>query len=191
MSPLLTGVLASQISGHLNTYTLTGSYDALATVTVPSGGASSITFSAIPQTGYKHLQIRAMAIYTGSTSSSDDWTLRINGDTSANYDTHNLYGNGSTPTANADTTSTFIRPTMFNRGATNGLSITIWDILDYTNVNKNKTVRVLGGFDNNGSGTVGFSSGLWRNTNSIYQLDLGSAAGSLLQGSQFSLYGIK
>ena len=182
------GFFASQISGHL--YTLTGSYDALYTVTVPSGGASSITFSSIPST-YKHLQIRAMAIYTGSISSADDWTLRINGDTSANYDTHNLYGNGSTPTANADTTSTYIRPTMFNRGATNGLSITIWDILDYTNVNKNKTARVLGGFDNNGSGTIGFSSGLWRNTNAIYQLDFGSAAGSLLQGSQFALYGVK
>jgi len=76
MSPLLTGVLASQISGHLNTFTLTGAMDALATVTVPSGGVSSITFSALPQTGYSHLQLRSF-ILSSSTASSG--TLLLNG----------------------------------------------------------------------------------------------------------------
>ena len=63
---ILPGILSSQISGHL--FTLTGSYDALATVTVPSGGVSSITFSAIPQTGYSHLQLRTMVRSSDATS---------------------------------------------------------------------------------------------------------------------------
>jgi hypothetical protein len=70
MTPLLTGVFASQISGHLTPpYTLTGNYDALGTVTVPSGGLSSVTFAGIPQTGYSHLQVRIMAV-TNTTANS-------------------------------------------------------------------------------------------------------------------------
>ena len=57
MSPNL-GIIATSISGHLFTFSLVGNYDALATVTVPSGGLSSITFAGIPTTGYSHLQIR-------------------------------------------------------------------------------------------------------------------------------------
>jgi len=64
MSPIL-GIYASQITGHLNPFTPTGSYDALASYTVPSGGASTITFAGIPTGGqYTHLQLRVSGLYS-------------------------------------------------------------------------------------------------------------------------------
>ena len=66
------------------------------------------------------------------------------------------------------------------------------DILDYTNTNKNKTVRVLQGFDENGSGVVAFNSFLYStNTNAITSLTLTSSGTSFAQYSSFALYGIK
>jgi hypothetical protein len=53
MSPILTGVIASGISGHLTPpWSPEGAHDALATVTL-SASAASITFAGIPS-GYKH-----------------------------------------------------------------------------------------------------------------------------------------
>ena len=58
--PIL-GVIASQITGHLST----NSFESIQTVTVGSGGQSSISFSSIPST-YKHLQLRCFAAGAGS-----------------------------------------------------------------------------------------------------------------------------
>lgn len=182
---ILPGVIAS--SGGV-----ASSYESIATQTVTSGSTATLTFSSIPTT-FAHLQLRCFGVYTGSTSSADDWYIQFNSDTTAVYDTHNLYGNGSTATATADTTSGGIRPTMFNRGATNGISIAIMDILDYTSTSKQKTLRALGGFDNNGSGTVGLSSGLWRPSSivAINRIDVKNAAGNFLPNTHVALYGVK
>ena len=93
MSPNLV-IIASSISGHLFTFTLVGNYDALATVTVPIGGLSSVTFAGIPTTGYSHLQVRAIVRDTGS-SYGYNVRLRFNGDSGSNYTSHNIEGNGS------------------------------------------------------------------------------------------------
>jgi len=186
---ILPGILSSQISGHL--FTLTGSYDALATVTVPSGGASSITFSAIPQTGYSHLQIRASA----TNGVQDDAVVRFNGDTGNNYSWHLLVGNGSAAQAyNATGVSSMrgiclLSPT----GSVVGGGVT--DILDYTNPNKNKVIRSLTGMDNNSGSTVAqiqFWSGSWYNTSAINTINIFPLGGTAFsQNSTFSLYGIK
>ena len=68
----------------------------------------------------------------------------------------------------------------------------IVDILDYKDTNKYKTIRGLAGTDNNGSGSVYFSSGLWMSTSAITRIDLAPNAGTLFnQNSSFALYGIK
>ena len=187
------GFFASQISGHL--YTLTGSYDALATVTVPSGGASSITFSAIPQTGYKHLQLRIFG-NTNGPYNNDYMKFQFNGDTGSNYYLgHKLQANGSSVAAYADGSGTSAN--IFANAGQNGSSIfaaTIVDILDFTSVNKNKTIRSLSGADYNGSGNIYYESAMWfpstpAGINSIY---ITSGTGStFLQYSQFALYGVK
>ena len=183
---ILPGILSSQISGHL--YTLTGSYDALATVTVPSGGASSIVFSGIPQTGYKHLQIRA---FTSATSGSNDIDVVFNGDTSANYASHRLYGTGSSVVsygAGSLSNVAFVG----RSGTSSYFGGMIVDILDYANTNKYKTTRSLTGEDENSQGIIMLTSGLWQSTSAINSIKIEPQSGnSFNQYSSFALYGIK
>jgi hypothetical protein len=54
MSPVLGIIASSNQQGRGGG--LVGSYDALAAITVPSGGLSSISFAGIP-TGYRQLQL--------------------------------------------------------------------------------------------------------------------------------------
>ena len=63
----------------------------IATVTVGSGGASSIDFTSIPST-YTDLVIKLSA---RDTSSNTNYNLIFNKDSSAIYDTLRLYGNGA------------------------------------------------------------------------------------------------
>ena len=66
------------------------------------------------------------------------------------------------------------------------------DILDYKSTSKFKTTRSLGGFDNNGSGIVHFTSGLWRSTNAVSSIKLYPQQGGIFaQYTSIALYGIK
>ena len=184
MTPMF-GIIASQISGHLASPT---SYESIATVTVGSGGLSSISVSSIPST-FKHLQIRGI----GRGSGSNNTLITINGASSV-YNSHWLEGNGSSASAGADTTSNGIWA--FNAtGGSNSLSNTfgasVIDILDYADTNKYKTLRILNGVDFNGSGYIDFQSGLYRQTTAISSITLTPSSGTVAQYSQFALYGIK
>lgn len=184
MTPLLTGVFASQISGHLNTFTSTGSFDAITSYTVGAGGASTITFSGIPS-GYKHLQIRL--IYP-----TGDWgTLRFNDDsTSSNYRGHGMVGSGTSTGSSSTSANIIYEPTSSNGGGTNVYAGVI-DILDYSSANKYKTTRSIEGYDYNGGGQIYFTSGLWMSTNPITKITMTRNTTNWAQYSQFALYGIK
>lgn len=192
MSPIL-GIWASQISGHL--YTPVGSYDALATVTVPSGGAATIDFAGIP-TGYRHLQLRMLTRNTGAFNSFDPTYIRFNGDSGTTYSAHYMAGNGGggTPGAGSATSTNQMWAGLTNYGNTtaNVFSTQIIDILDYANTSKNKTIRVLSGVDCNGSGEVWYASGLWQSTSAVTSISvIARAAGVFSQYSNVALYGIK
>lgn len=160
-----------------------GSYWLIERVTVGSGGASSITFSSIPS-GYTHLQIRASLKEPGGYVNN---FIRFNSDTGTNYSNHYLDGTGSIVEAGAGTsTSAMALPVLGNQWG-----VAIVDILDYTNTNKYKTLRYLGGVDNNGSGYVDFGSGAWRNTNAVTTVTLVSRFSGWAQYSTAALYGIK
>jgi hypothetical protein len=165
-----------------------GAYDALATVTVPSGGVSSISFVGIPQ-GYKHLQIRGIVAGTGN---SAEWlNVNLNGTTSAR--SHALYGTGSAAGAQSVANS-FIGLAITQLAA--GASIFgafIVDVLDYADTNKNKTVRGLAGREQNGYGTsyVTLGSSLYNSTTAVSSLTITPESASFAQYSQFALYGIK
>ncbi len=178
MSPIL-GIWASQ------NYTR-NSYESIATVTVGSGGSANIDFTSIPST-YKHLQIRA--IYCNSVASNI--RIRFNSDTGSNYNYHILYGNGTSALAGAASTDTTFGYINY-QASTTVFSAGVIDILDYTNTNKNTTVRSLTGIDTNGSGTVMLSSSLWLNTAAITSIRLlPESGGNISQYSHFALYGIK
>jgi hypothetical protein len=185
LSPIL-GIWASQISGHL--WQPQGAYDALSTVTVPSGGLASITFAGIPNT-YKHLQIRTIAKSTSTGSQGD---LTFNGDTGSNYAWHQLFGNGSSAGADNSTSRANIVgvASLVASSITSVFSASIIDILDYT-ANKNKTVRHLVGQDENGSGVISLNSGLWMNTSAINTITITARSNAIAQFSQFTLYGVK
>jgi hypothetical protein len=185
MSPIL-GIYASQISGHL--FTLSGNYDALATVTVPSTSVSSITFAGIPQTGYSHLQVRFIYMNT-TTSATRESAMQFNGDTGNNYADHQLAGDGSSASAAAITSTNKI---YMGQAKGVGFGATVIDILDYANTNKYKTSRQIWGWDNNGEGVIRLTSGLWMNTNVINSITLlPLSSGNFAQYTQAALYGVK
>ena len=162
-------------------------YESIATVTVGSGGSSSLTFSSIPAT-YTHLQIRYMAVALSGTT---EILMKINGDTGANYARHDLYGNGSTRgvSASASSADPYIQGYISAVVPTNPC-VGVVDILDYANTNKYKTSRILTGVDKNGSGGIEFNSLLWMNTNAITTLNI-YGTGTFGEYSSFALYGIK
>ena len=181
MAPIL-GIYASQISGHLAP---PNSYASIGTVTVGSGGSSSITFSSIPST-YTHLQIRG----TYLNSSAGSGLLNFNGDTTSNWPFHQLYGNGSSVVSSASTSNPFGQITYSDGSSTSPLGF-VCDILDYANTNKYKTVRTIGGNDTNGAGYMMYRSCLWPSTSAINSMVLTAQNGSYAQYSSFALYGIR
>ena len=160
-----------------------GDFQSIETVTVGAGGTGTVTFSSIPAT-YKHLQIRIHDM----PSADHNVTMRFNGDTGSNYSYHNLSGNGSTVISSAVAPETLMYLPGTSGGTTFPLVI-ICDILDYADTNKYKTVRALGGNDNNSTqGVVAFRSNNWRSTSAVTSIVL---SGSFAQYSHFALYGIK
>lgn len=192
MSPIL-GIIASSFRSGAGP---DGAYDALATVTVPSGGVSTISFIGIPNT-YKHLQIRGILKTNRSTYGNDGLYMKINGATSS-YSQHYLLGDGATPTAAGGGGNSQILVGWTGTNVANSYGANIIDILDYANTSKYKTVRNLGGVDLNGTiagfgGVVALHSGMYYgNTNAITSLDFTSSnAANFQEYSTLALYGVK
>jgi hypothetical protein len=185
MSPII-GIMASQ-----NYPRVTGSYESIATVTVGSGGQSTISFTSIPST-YTHLQIRGIARCASSTADS---AMTFNSDSSSGsyFANHQFYGEGlGSISASTSPASTKAEP-LYTPGS--GVTSSIFagfvvDILDYQNTNKNKTVRSLAGWDANASGYIVYRSCLWMKTEAISRIDW-TVTGNWAQYSSFALYGIK
>jgi hypothetical protein len=189
MSPVL-GIIAS--STQQGRGVAVGSYDSLATITVPSGGLTSLTFASIP-TGYQHLQLRGIAL---STLAGGVVNANYNNDTGANYARHRLVGAGGNPPnafgATGQTTFSIFGD-LTGTAATPSPAGIIMDILDYAKTNKLKTTRILSGADRNGSGEIELISSLWNNTNAINQITLtiSGSVSTFAQNTQFALYGVK
>jgi hypothetical protein len=185
MSPILgsRGGISASAYGLFGGAGEINSYESISTVTVGSGGSSSISFSSIPST-FKHLQIRCL----WETNIADNLGLTLNGST-APVRIHSLYGTGTSAAALSDTANYL--SIQVGTSATNFYAGII-DLLDYTNTNKNKTVRMLGGVDFNGSGVVFLSSGLYDTTSAVSSLTLQTPSSRTFpQYSSFALYGVK
>lgn len=195
MSPIISakGGLSSAGYGQFFLIGSTTSFDSIATYTIGSGGQSTVTFGSIPST-YKHLQIRALA-RGGNSDVQSTLRIQFNSDTTSSYSYHRLQGDGSSASASGGASFTYNYLYFGVSGANAGSNIfgaNVIDILDYALTTKNKTVRFLGGIDNNGSGGVGLGSGGWYKTDAITSISLSVDGGSnFAQYTQFALYGIK
>ena len=179
-----------------------GDYESIQTYTVGAGGQSTITFSSIAST-YKHLQVRAITKAVSATAGGAALFLRMNSDSGNNYSIHQLYGNGSSAAAAADSSISYAF--VGNNGGYQSLTVGdgasmysahVIDILDYANTSKYKTVRAIHGRDNNSTtGRIMLESGLWQSTTAINSLSFtmrdGAGASNIAQYSSFALYGIK
>jgi hypothetical protein len=190
VSPIL-GIYASQISGHL--FAPSGAYDSIATVTA-TGSETSINFTSIPST-YTHLQVRVIARQSSGTLTVPALKMRFNGDaTGANYTYHILSGNGTAASSSGFTAMGEIQLYAFagNSSTASMFGAGVTDILDYASTSKNKTVRSIGGTDQNGSGLSQFISNGWLQTTAISSIEIyGSQTNSFASGSSFALYGVK
>lgn len=166
-------------------------FESIATVTVGSGGASSIEFTSIPGT-YQHLQIRAI-LRTTRAAVFDSVNIKFNG-SSTGYAHHQLYGGGSTGAAGAASATAINTAGLFNSDSSGAsrYGVMVLDVLDYATASKTRVLRHLSGADDNTTGWIGVGSGLWDSTSAVTSIALTSnAAANFTQYSTAALYGIK
>ena len=149
-----------------------------------------LRFSNIPQT-FTHLQLRVFLRSTNA-GTQDFLFMRPNNETTNILVSHGLYGNGSTAISDYISARDYAWLTDVPGGnaTANVFGTSIIDILDYRDTNKNKTIRAIGGYDANGSGTAKLSSSVWLSTTAITTLDCSSANAAFAAGSRIDLYGI-
>ena len=170
---------------------VTNSYESIFTTTL-TGSQSDITFSSIPST-YKHLQIRGTIL---NANGNNNLALRFNGSSASDYSAHQLQGSGASATANDGANLSSAGYGGLVIASSSYPFVGIYDILDYADTNKYKTLRSLSGQDGNATGTatdwrVQLGSGSWRSTSAINSITILLPSLTMGQYSSFALYGIK
>lgn len=158
-------------------------YDPIQSTTLTTA-ASDVTFSSIPST-FTDLIIVLRAIQTTGATSG---TMQFNGDTGNNYSNTFIEGNGSAASSNRNTDTPFSFLFYNNNAATDGLSVSISHIMNYSNTTTNKPNITR--FGNSGT-LVGAYVSTWRNTSAINSIRIVSGGQNFQSGSTFTLYGIK
>jgi hypothetical protein len=152
---------------------------------------AGVNISGIPQS-FNHLQLRLFMRSTAAATTAIA-SLQFNSDVvTNNYNSHFLQGDGASASSGVQGTSTFITfPAVPAASTATGIfGAIILDVLDYTSTSKNKTVRMLGSYDSNGSGLAVMKSGLWFKTpEAINTINLGITTG-WAANSRWDLYGI-
>jgi len=170
----------------------TANYVLLEKITVGAAGASSVTFSGIPQTGYTDLKIVASlrADYTGV-------LLRFNSDAGANYTWTLVEGNGTTASSMNQATlggsylnSIYSRSSSRTTDTANTFGSYEAYVPNYTSSSQ-KSVSIDGVFETNATGGYdSLTAGKWTGTSAITSLTLLADSGNFVQYSTFYLYGV-
>ena len=153
---------------------------AIATTTL-SSAQGTITFSSIPAT-YTDLRL---VVVTKATAS---YTLGIqfNSDTATNYSRTYLRGNGSAASSTRQTSQNYIG---ISQLASAQPVLSTVDIFSYAG-STNKTVLATCNADENGSGEVYSTVGLWRSTSAINTIVVLADSTTMGIGTTATLYGI-
>jgi hypothetical protein len=159
----------------------------IASVTVGSGGASTIDFTSIPST-YTDLCLKVSGRGTQSATYAT-YEIKFNGATTP-YALKQLYGSGTSAVSDQNS----IRIALDATGAT-ATSNTFGNneiyIPNYAG-STSKSVSLDGVTENNATEAYAeLYAGLWDNTPAITSITLGMLTGSFVQYSTATLYGIK
>ena len=170
---------------------MANTYAPISSVTVGSGGASSIDFTNIPN-NYTDLIVKLSGRDNRSANGTDVY-IGFNSST-ANLSMRRLYGDGSAPySSNASTGNIGIESAATATSSTFG-NIEVY-IPNYAGSNY-KSYSADGVSENNassaGSAFVQITAGLWSSTSAITSINITPVSGnSFVQYSTAYLYGIK
>ena len=168
-------------------------YSKIATVTVGSGGVSSIDFLAIPQ-NYTDLVLK-LSLKSNNTSGGENVWIRFNGDSGANYATRRLYGSGTGTASDTGGTTTYINAAEINdsiAASANAFGNAELYIPNYT-LSTFKSVSADAVMEANQTTIyMGINAGVWNSTAAITSIAMTVQVGTLFViNSTATLYGIK
>jgi hypothetical protein len=165
----------------------------IAAVTVGAGGASNITFSAIPAT-YTDLSLLLSARV--NTVDTEEWVkLEFNGSGGTAYSDRVLWGNGSGAfSASESGVANVNYAAMANAASSTSTTFSNCEIYipNYAGSNNKSFSSNISEEQNATKAFNAMTAGLWSNTSAITSIKLTPAnAGTLVQYSTATLYGIK
>ena len=162
-------------------------YEAIATVTVGSGGAANIEFTSIPGT-YTDLVVKVSA---RTSVANGTCTITFNNSTSS-YSYRYIYGSGSATSSGSASTSN-IDGGVYNWSASTANTFANAEIYipNYAGSN-NKSASLDTVSENNATEAYAdLGAGLWSNTAAITSITLTPNLGNFVQYSTATLFGIK
>ena len=171
---------------------MTTTMQLIAKQTVGAGGASSVTFSNIPQT-YTDLKL-VMSVDTTPTGTYNWGYITFNGVTS-NYSQRFLYGDGSSAQSFTWGASSQLSSGMLNNASQTASTFTSCEyyIPNYTSTTTAKSVSSESAMENNAtSAYLTMGAGLWNPGTQDYirTIAIAPETGSFVEFSTFYLYGI-
>jgi hypothetical protein len=168
---------------------MANTYEAIATVTVGSGGAATIDFTSIPAT---YTDLCVLLSIREETTTNWTFNLRVNNDSSSIYSYRNIQGNGSTAESNNGSGGSVADFIGESSGATaNTFGNLMLYIPNYAgSTNKSFMTDAVG--ENNATlAYARMTANLWASTAAINQLYFYISGGDFAQYSTATLYGIK
>lgn len=166
-----------------------GAYELISTA-YGTGSSSTVTFSSISTTTYKHLQLRIVLGSTLTYEQGSSAEIRFNSDTTANKSFHQMAGNGSGVNASASVNQNAIYFSYLSV-PNNPITVAVVDITDAFSTQKNKTIRLFNGYAWT-SKNVSMRSSLFQSTAAISSISvIEQNANAWSNRTRFSLYGIK
>lgn len=156
----------------------------IATVTVGSGGASTMAFSSIPST-YTDLKL----LITSSVTSNNYIKININGDTGSNYTYKVIRGSGSAAGSFQQTDWTaaaYVFGYSDSGWSSHSVYIPNYATSSYKSISSNSAQEA-----NAATAYSWLGSGLWNSTSAITSITIASQTLNFAQYSSATLYGIK
>ena len=164
-------------------------YEAIATVTVGSGGAATFGFTSIPAT-YTDLLVVASLRSDRASNSIDNGWIYLNSDTSSgNYTKRRVWGDGSAVYSATTYDLDYYYPGSTATASTFGNLY--YYIPNYAGSN-NKSFSVDSSQENNATIAINnLTAGLWSSSSAITSITFDLNNGNFVQYSSATLYGIK